>query len=169
MKKALAEFNGPPIKRDLPVASVEELSAALRAELQISSEISITYLDPDFGKHVHLENVADLPERPELRVTAISTEWWEWTVNTSTWKNLGGGSYDSLLVKDGSKTHNQPVLDKFTQIVSKLGFDPKMATKVYAISNKRLFSNFQNYRDSLHGQHQKRADKFKSSDWKKEP
>jgi len=44
-----------------------------------------------------------------------------------------------------------------------------MATKVYVISNKRLFTDFQNYRDSLHGQHQKRADKFKSSDWKKEP
>ena len=46
-----------------------------------------------------------------------------------------------------------------------LGFDPKVATKVFAISNEKLLSNFENYRDTLYAKHRANPKLFKKEDW----
>jgi len=46
-----------------------------------------------------------------------------------------------------------------------LGFDPKAATKVFAVSNEKLLTNFENYRDTLYAKHRANPGLFKKEDW----
>ena len=46
-----------------------------------------------------------------------------------------------------------------------LGFDSKVATKVFAVSNEKLLTNFENYRDTLYAKHRANPGLFKKEDW----
>ena len=93
--------------------------------------------------------------------------WWGWSVDSASWVSKGFETtrYSSLLVKEGAHIHHQPALDKFNFVAAQLGFDPKVATKVFAISNEKLLTNFENYRDALYGKHRASAALFKKDDW----
>jgi len=52
------------------------------------------------------------------------------------------------------------------EVIPKKWFDPKVATKVFAISNEKLLTNFENYRDTLHAKHRQSPGLFKKEDWK---
>ena len=72
--------------------------------------------------------------------------------------------------KEGAHIHHQPALDKFNLVATQLGFDPKVATKVFAVSNEKLLTNFENYRDAVYAKHRgNSAALFKKEDWKTMP
>ena len=82
-------------------------------------------------------------------------------------KGFEATRYSSLLVKEGAHIHHQPALDKFNMVATQLGFDPKVATKVFAVSNEKLLTNFENYRDAVYAKHRgNSAALFKKEDWK---
>ena len=114
-------------------------------------------------------DVAVLPEKPKLKVVAQVMSWWGWSVDSASWTTKGFETtrYSSLLVKEGTHIHHQPALDKFNMVATQLGFDPKVATKVFAVSNEKLLTNFENYRDAVYAKHRgNSAALFKKEDWK---
>ena len=53
----------------------------------------------------------------------------------------------------------------FVASFRQLGFDPKVATKIFAISNEKLLTSFENYRDTLYAKHRANPELFKKEDW----
>ena len=75
--------------------------------------------------------------------------------------------YSKMLVKEGDKTYHSPFFDKFKEVAAQLGFDPMLATKIFAITNDKMLSNFGNYRDMLASKHLTSPQLFKK-DWRRE-
>jgi len=167
-RKAMVEFNGNSPILQVPVGSLAELTTFLRGALSITTPFTLKYFDSDFNDFGDLVDVSVLPERPKLKIVAQAMSWWSWSVDsTSSWTTKGFETtrYSSLLVKEGTHTHHQPALDKFHLIAAQLGFDPKVATKVFAISNEILLTNFENYRATLYAKHRANPGLFKKEDW----
>lgn len=51
-----------------PADTVAQLSEDLRRQLKIEEDISLFYLDPEFGEYVVLDDIAQLPDLPKLRI-----------------------------------------------------------------------------------------------------
>ena len=162
------EFNGEPRGLRLPTNSLEDFLQSLRNQLNMVSPMSVTFLDPELDTYIILENLADLPaEKAKIKVIAQAMSWWGWSPD-ATWATKGFETtrYFSLLVKEGSHIHHQPALTKFTEVATHLGFDPKVAIEIYAVSNEKLLSNFENYRDTLYAKHRASPGLFKKDHWK---
>jgi len=162
------EFNGETRGLSLPTSSLEDFKKSLRDRLDISTSMTVTFLDPNLDTYVVLENIFDLPlEKAKLKVVTQARSWWGWSVDSSAWTTKGFETtrYSSLLVKEGIHIHHQPALDKFNLIATQLGFDPEVATKVFAISNEKLLINFENYHDTLYAKHRANPGLFKKEDW----
>ena len=153
----------------LPVNSLEAFVASLRNLLGISSPMTVTYYDPGMDIYGTLENILHLPtERAKVKVVTEAMSWWSWTVDPASWITDGvkPTQYSSVLVKEGPHIHHQPAFDKFILIAKHLGFDPKEATKIFAISNETLLKMFEGYRDVVQGMHLGHSAKiFKKDDW----
>ena len=162
------DFNGEPRGLSLPVTSLDNFMKSLRDQLSITSSMTITFFDPTLDMYVILENILDLPtEKAKVKVATQAMSWWGWSVDSASWATKGFETtrYSSLLVKEGAHIHHQPALDKFNFVAAQLGFDPKVATKVFAISNEKLLTNFENYRDTLYAKHRANPGLFKKEDW----
>jgi len=163
----VVEFNGRKKFLKVPVGSLAELQASLRQQLAITSSFDVTVLQEDFQEYIDLEDISFLPEKPKLKVVAQAMSWWGWSVDSTSWTTKGfeTAPYSSLLVKEGTHIHHQPALDKFHLVASKLGFDPGVATKVFAIANETLFRIFEGYRDTLYAKHRANSGLFMKEDW----
>jgi len=140
----VVDFNGSKKVLKVPVWSIAELQTSLRQQLGIVSSFVVTYMNEDFQEYVDLEDISFLPEKPKLKIVAQAMSWWGWSVDSAFWVTKGFETtrYSSLLVKEGPHIHHQPALDKFNLVAAMLGFDPKVATKVFAVSNEKLLTNF---------------------------
>jgi len=168
----MVEFDGTRPFLQVPVGSMEELTSFLRDKFSIPTPFSIQMFDPDFNDFGDLDDVAALPERPRLKIVVQAMSWWGWPIDSTSWATKGFETtrYSSLLVKEGARIHHQPAFDKFRLVATQLGFDPKVATKVFAVSNEKLLTNFEGYRDILYAKH--RDDSvtlFKKGNWKDMP
>ena len=168
-RKVTVEVNGESRFLKLPVGTLDEFVKSLRDQLAISSSMTVSYFDPEMDAYGILENVLDLPvEKAKVKVTMQAMSWWGWSVDSASWVTKGFETtrYSSLLVKEGPHIPHQPAFDKFRLVATQLGFDPKVATKVFAVSNEKLLTNFEGYRDILYAKH--RVDSvalFKKDDW----
>jgi len=135
--------------------------------------MTVSYFDPEMDAYGILENVLDLPvEKAKVKVAMQAMSWWGWSVDSTSWVTKGFETtrYSSLLIKEGTHIHHQPALDKFNLVATQLGFDPKAATKVFAVSNEKLLTNFEGYPDILYAKHLiDSVTLFKKDDWKDMP
>jgi len=162
----MVEFNGEKKELELPVDSMENFTSSLRQQLSISSSFKINYHNQEYDDYLVLQDLTSLPRPLKLKIAAQAMIWWGWSID-STWitKGFETTRYSSLLVKKGTHIHHQPALDKFNLIATQLGFDPKVATDIYAISNEKLLTNFENYRDTLYAKHRANPGLFRKDDW----
>jgi len=167
----VVDFNGTKESLSIPVGSLEDIQASLRLQLSIGTSFVVNYYDVEFDEYLLLKDAISLPEKPKLKIVAQAMNWWGWSVDSPTWATKGFETtrYSSLLVKDGTHTHHQPALDKFNLVAAQLGFDPEIATKVFAISNETLLKMFEGYRDTLYGKHRANPGLFKKEDWMEMP
>jgi hypothetical protein len=167
-RRALVEFDGnKTVMPELPIDSLEGMTVYLREQLSISSSMVINYMDDEFGEYAHVSDVSLLPkEKLRLKVVVQALNWWGWSPDSS-WASKGFDTtrYHSLLVKEGTKIHNTLVLDKFKAAAGWLGFNTDQVHKIYAVSNSKLLTNFENYRDTLMGKHRASPGLFKKTDW----
>jgi len=172
VRRALVEFNGTRESLSIPAGSLEDLQSSVRLQLSISTPFTINYYDVDFEEYLLLKDLSVLPEKPRLKIVTQAMSWWGWSVDSASWttKDFETTRYSSLLVKEAAHIYHQLAFDKFQLVATQLGFDPRVATKVFAISNDKLLSNFENYRDVLFARHRgDSAALFKKDDWKTMP
>ena len=162
----MVEYNGAKRAIVIPAGSLEDLTSSIREQFDIKTPFVVSSHDEDFDEYLILEDISVLSERPRLKIVAQAMSWWGWSVDP-TWATKGFETtrYSSLLVKEGAHIHHQSALDKFNLVATQLGFDPKVATKVFAISNEKLLTNFENYRDTLYAKHRANPGLFKKEDW----
>jgi len=169
LRKVAVEYNGEKHALQLPVSSLHELSLAIREELGIATPLTLSYFDADIDDFVVLKHLDNLPadKVPRIKVVVQAMSWWGWLVDSTSWTTKGFETtrYSSLLVKEGAYIHHQPALDKFQLVATQLGFDPNLATKVFAVSNEKLRINFENYRDTLYAKHRANPGLFRKDDW----
>jgi hypothetical protein len=151
----------------VPVSSLDDFILSLKSQLVITSGISLNYFDPDLDLFVVLKNIEDLPaEKAKVKIVAHSLNWWGWAID-STWIERGYETtrYYSLLVKEGTKVHHAVALEKFKAAAANMGFDGDQVYKVFAISNPKLMTNFDNYRDMIQAKHRANPGLFRKTDW----
>jgi len=177
VRKVAVEYNGEIRVLTPPVVSLEALSTFLREQLGITGQMTLNYFDPELEVFAVFDDLSLLPaEKPRLKILTQakvilqSSSWWAWSP-TESWitKGFETTRYSSLLVKEGVHIHHQPAFDKFLHLATQLGFDPAVAFKIFAISNEKLLTNFENYCDTLQAKHRANPALFKKDDWKLMP
>jgi len=167
-RKVAVDYNGETRFLKLRTTSLDDLILSLREQLKVSTSMTVSYFDSEMDSYGLLDSVDDLPaNKIKLKVVTQTMSWWGWSVDSTSWATKGFETtrYSSLLVKEGPHIHHQPALDKFNLVAAMLGFDPRVVTKVFAISNDKLLTNFENYRDTLYAKHRANPGLFKKEEW----
>jgi len=148
--KLRKELGLPPLKPEV----LRELKQQVERGLSASDPIWTTPETP-----FHANGSADRPLLPELPPGSP----WGLDVDPDTWDRKEE-SYFYLRVKDDATRHEEAFV-RFNSLADLLGFDAKVATKVYAVANAKLLTNFDKYRNMLREKQASSPGMFKKTDW----
>ena len=146
-----------------PPFTLYELSLSIKSVLQILDDIHIQIWNSDL--FFDLKNIKEVEMKSRLKITTSS--FWGMQVDDRWSKEGGAIKFEKLCIFESNKIIDEPLYNKFYDILMKLGLQETQKLKVaFAIHNITLKRGFEEHRNVLFSRQLGSPEEFKSQSWK---